>query len=76
MSRGFWAAIGAIAGFFLGGFLRAALDMARLHNGDGAGDMGAMEEIVGLWVGLRSPGFSQAEETAPKLSLSPRAAKP
>ena len=52
MSRGFWAAIGAVAGFFIGGFVGAAIGMTRFHNADGAGDMGAIGDLVGVLCGF------------------------
>ena len=50
MSRGFWTAIGAIVGFFIGGMLGHAAGIARSHSVDDGG-WGAIGTLVGLILG-------------------------
>ena len=65
MSRGFWAAIGAIAGFFIGGFLGAALGMAWFHSPDGAGDVAAIGDVVGIICGFAIAWFLAGRRQRP-----------
>jgi hypothetical protein len=51
MSRGFWAAIGAIVGFLVGGPLGHAIGTARFHSLDDGG-FGAIGTIAGLVCGF------------------------
>jgi hypothetical protein len=51
MSRGFWAAIGAIAGFFIGGFIGEAIGMARAHKlglTEAAASLAAIGSVIGI----------------------------
>jgi hypothetical protein len=47
MSRGFWAAIGAIVGFFVGGLVGHAIGTIRFHSVDDGG-FTAIGTLVGL----------------------------
>ena len=65
MSRGFWAAIGAIAGFFIGGGVGGAIGMAQAHKlalgpggaAEAAGDLGAVGAVIGIPWGLAIAWF-------------------
>jgi hypothetical protein len=60
MSRGFWAVIGGIAGFFIGGGVGKAIGMAKAHEfalGPGgaaevAGDLAAIGALIGIPCGF------------------------
>jgi hypothetical protein len=60
MSRGFWAAMGAIAGFFMGGGVGEAIGRAQAHKlalgpggvAEAAGDFAALGAVIGIPCGL------------------------
>jgi hypothetical protein len=59
MSRGFWAAIGAIVGFFVGGLVGHAIGTIRFHSVDDGG-FTAIGTLVGLISGFAVTWFVAA----------------
>ena len=60
MSRGFWAAIGGIAGFVIGAGVGEAIGMAQVRKlalgpggpAEAAGDLAAIREVIGIPCGF------------------------
>jgi hypothetical protein len=65
MSRGFWAAMGAIAGFFIGGGVGEAIGRAQAHQlamgpggvAEAAGDFAAIVAVIGIPCGFALAWF-------------------
>jgi hypothetical protein len=65
MSRGFWAVIGAIVGFFAGGGVGEAIGIAQAHKralgpggvAEAAGDLAAIGAVIGIPCGFAIAWF-------------------